>query len=271
MAGTIDLNVVVKINYVVKMKKIILCLIVIILLASFVSSITKEELKPKLGAALREFFESPSTSTLNANELRDLVKVYHDTSSGSNIDLNVTGKESNIVLQTIFDKIDEINILPQTVNDIPSTICEEEWKCSGWSICGGNNKETRMCNDVNNCGTSNNKPSESRSCECQHDWRCTEWGDCENRQETRTCTDYKCGAGDTLESRSCECEENWQCDDWSSCGNDQQTRPCRDVNNCGTSNNKPIETQGCIPSRIEKLRCDLIRRSMIFILPSECE
>ncbi|MBU2476678.1 right-handed parallel beta-helix repeat-containing protein, partial [Candidatus Micrarchaeota archaeon] len=41
------------------------------------------------------------------------------------------------------------------------------------------------------------------------------------------------------------CQENWTCTEWSACIGGNQTRTCTDNNNCGTTNNKPIETQSC--------------------------
>ncbi|MBU2100734.1 right-handed parallel beta-helix repeat-containing protein [Candidatus Micrarchaeota archaeon] len=41
------------------------------------------------------------------------------------------------------------------------------------------------------------------------------------------------------------CTENWQCTQWSPCINGNQTRTCTDLSNCGTTNNKPAETQSC--------------------------
>ena len=41
------------------------------------------------------------------------------------------------------------------------------------------------------------------------------------------------------------CVENWSCAAWSSCTNSQQARTCTDNNNCGTTVNKPIISQGC--------------------------
>jgi len=42
-----------------------------------------------------------------------------------------------------------------------TSICIEDWNCSAWSqvTCG-----TRTCNDMNNCGTVINKPSETATC-----------------------------------------------------------------------------------------------------------
>lgn len=41
------------------------------------------------------------------------------------------------------------------------------------------------------------------------------------------------------------CTENWECDPWGPCVAGQQTRPCRDLNQCGTTNNRPPLTQAC--------------------------
>jgi hypothetical protein len=41
------------------------------------------------------------------------------------------------------------------------------------------------------------------------------------------------------------CDEDWACTEWSACEGSQQTRSCTDQNQCGTEDNKPIETQPC--------------------------
>jgi len=41
------------------------------------------------------------------------------------------------------------------------------------------------------------------------------------------------------------CEERWVCTEWSVCADGVQTRTCTDQNNCGTEENKPLETQPC--------------------------
>ncbi|MEM3060718.1 MAG: hypothetical protein QXG33_03910 [Candidatus Anstonellales archaeon] len=44
--------------------------------------------------------------------------------------------------------------------------CIENWTCSSWGpeICPRNRTQTRTCVDVNNCGTTNEKPEEIRNC-----------------------------------------------------------------------------------------------------------
>nr|MBI4157070.1 hypothetical protein [Candidatus Woesearchaeota archaeon] len=41
------------------------------------------------------------------------------------------------------------------------------------------------------------------------------------------------------------CDESWTCSEWSSCTSGTQTRTCTDSNLCGTTNNKPQESQSC--------------------------
>jgi hypothetical protein len=42
-----------------------------------------------------------------------------------------------------------------------------------------------------------------------------------------------------------ECKESWVCSQWGDCVDGLQTRECIDENNCGTTENKPSETQTC--------------------------
>ena len=41
------------------------------------------------------------------------------------------------------------------------------------------------------------------------------------------------------------CSENWECTSWSACQNNSKTRTCVDSNNCGTVEDKPVESQSC--------------------------
>ena len=42
-----------------------------------------------------------------------------------------------------------------------------------------------------------------------------------------------------------KCVEKWVCSEWSECKDGVKTRTCTDVNNCGTAENKPIESETC--------------------------
>ncbi|MDO8467854.1 MAG: hypothetical protein Q7S56_02820 [Nanoarchaeota archaeon] len=68
---------------------------------------------------------------------------------------------------------------------------------------------------------------------------CTEWG---------SWSSNSCSAGNVCSNAQCvqsTCTENWNCNSWGSCVNGIQTRACNDLNSCGTSNNKPLETKQC--------------------------
>ncbi len=63
------------------------------------------------------------------------------------------------------------------------------------------------------------------------------------------------------------CEENWQCIDWSECVNKTQTRTCTDANNCGTTANKPVESQECeTEEEIAKARTISLLTNVIIIV-----
>jgi hypothetical protein len=68
---------------------------------------------------------------------------------------------------------------------------------------------------------------------------------------TQQSTQYVCSDGSTVSNPSLcpqtgsSCTPNWSCSGWSSCTNGQQTRGCADINSCGTTSNKPIESQAC--------------------------
>jgi hypothetical protein len=49
----------------------------------------------------------------------------------------------------------------------------------------------------------------------------------------------------TIEYGNETCTESWSCSDWSSCVNSIQTRSCEDLNNCGTTFDKPSESRSC--------------------------
>ncbi|HLD28498.1 MAG TPA: chitobiase/beta-hexosaminidase C-terminal domain-containing protein [Patescibacteria group bacterium] len=86
--------------------------------------------------------------------------------------------------------------------------CGENWSCGAWSVCN-NNIQTRNCNDLNNCGTTINRPTESQGCttSCTPNWSCGVWSACNlGGSEVRTCTDVNaCGisSGQPDENRTC--------------------------------------------------------------------
>lgn len=49
-----------------------------------------------------------------------------------------------------------------------SYICNEEWSCQNWTDCTGN-EQRRLCEDLNKCGTSENKPETYQECKVESD------------------------------------------------------------------------------------------------------
>jgi len=58
----------------------------------------------------------------------------------------------------------------------------------------------------------------------------------------------KGGVPEALTGAAIVCEENWSCTYWSECIDGMRTRKCTDSNKCGTTTNKPSESQSCIVS-----------------------
>ncbi|MCK4553058.1 hypothetical protein KAT80_02550, partial [Candidatus Pacearchaeota archaeon] len=52
------------------------------------------------------------------------------------------------------------------------------------------------------------------------------------------------------------CTENWDCTNWSTCINNEQTRTCIDLNDCGTTEDKPEESQTCVIEETDQEKCE---------------
>ncbi len=50
-----------------------------------------------------------------------------------------------------------------TIGSPPPSLCTEDWSCTAWSECI-DDKQTRTCVDLNDCNTTENKPTETWSC-----------------------------------------------------------------------------------------------------------
>jgi hypothetical protein len=139
-------------------------------------------------------------------------------------------------------------------------VCEESWTCTDWSECVDGIK-TRICIDLNSCGTTDLKPAEEMNCTVNMDdeptctilWYCGPWSDyCSNHTQYRECVKLNdCENSISSEpetERYCDfdCYEEWECSEWGYCNEDgTQTRECYDTHNCGTEDEKPNETQEC--------------------------
>lgn len=114
-----------------------------------------------------------------------------------------------------------------------SCACTPNWSCTEWSpatslaACGSLFTQTRTCTDLNNCGTTSGKPSESQNAYGTYCY-------------SGSCIDRHC------------CLPSWSCTEWSpaispssiDCGTlSTQYRTCTDLSNCGTGAGKPPEAQ----------------------------
>ncbi len=101
--------------------------------------------------------------------------------------------------------------------------CEENWRCTEWSICPVYEIQTRTCTDLNSCGTTNKKPDERRKCiytphpNCTdemincHDGGCEIWIDCGGPcPPCATCSD-KLKNCHKMTARNIVCEEDVDC------------------------------------------------------------
>jgi len=134
-----------------------------------------------------------------------------------------------------------------TNNNTNTNTCTPDWDCGDWLTCV-NSQQTKICTDLNNCGTTTNKPATSQSC-CEPKWYCGPWSACSLAgKQTRYCNDSNfCGTneGKPETTQSCACVEKWQCGSFSACYNSHQTRFCYDQNYCGTTLHKPYSQQAC--------------------------
>ena len=151
---------------------------------------------------------SNNEGEINENINTNLGKV-NKLNPNSNDDKNTSMGEENIVNDDKNTNVDEESVVDDDGNTSTNEtdVCTESWACSSWSACSSGT-QTRTCTDSNECGTTINKSSESRSC-------------------TETCT------------------ESWTCYNWSTCIDGTQTRACTDSNKCGTTTNKPSNSQDC--------------------------
>ena len=123
-------------------------------------------------------------------------------------------------------------------------ICEEDWSCE-WTICekGDTLSYPYGCIDENNCGTSENKPTELVDCDevpeekyipinegdfCSVRWNCSDWGEC---NADYTFEDILKGATDV---------------------NGFKNRVCADLTNCAMNKTEKMPCSLAIPVEIQK-------------------
>ena len=136
---------------------------------------------------------------------------------------------------------------------------------ASWSCVNFDNSIllTDFTKDVNNYDYFDFKvscsiPEMQTGCQLCRRWadnnlRATASWECKNFDDSALTTDFvnNVNSNDDFDFKvNCNiaaptCTENWQCSDWSACSNNQQTRTCTDLNNCGTTINKPATSQSC--------------------------
>lgn len=65
--------------------------------------------------------------------------------------------------QTVQQQTQTIQQIQQNTQQIVQNTCSPNWQCNTWSTCA-DSSQTRTCNDTNNCGVLNNKPTETQFC-----------------------------------------------------------------------------------------------------------
>jgi len=98
----------------------------------------------------------------------------------------------------------QTNFSSELPNNESVLVCFENWTCSSWTNCT-NSQQTRTCTDVNNCGTTANKPVVAQACtsSCTQGWVCyDDWSSCSDGKQTRTCQPTG-NCEPKIENRSC--------------------------------------------------------------------
>ena len=61
----------------------------------------------------------------------------------------------------IKEETQEQELSEELPEEIP---CVEDWKCTSFGECSAEGKQTRTCMDIKDCGTTENKPTTTRTC-----------------------------------------------------------------------------------------------------------
>ncbi len=148
-------------------------------------------------------------------------------------DVSVTGDFLRSDKSSIKQALENVKIANETPKSINKIVAENTPKQSTEDICKAFvcKNSTKTCADgfvsscANTCGN----------------------GTCSNCQPSCVGHEKKTEMPKSQSTTSISrCTESWSCLEWSSCTNSQQTRSCSDSNDCGTTENKPTETQYCL-------------------------
>lgn len=125
-------------------------------------------------------------------------------------------------------------------------VCVEDWSCTEWSpeACPPTSAQTRACTDLNSCGTTENRPTESRECTisaCPDGTpygfcSATKPGYCRDGNIIDKCSACGCDSGYECANESCQAIQEDECSTYMDCDDgDDMT-----FESCGRFGNEPM-------------------------------
>lgn len=157
------------------------------------------------GTSIMEII-NPSDTLVDLKSDQDNYVAYYNTQSDSadgkyKIKLTCTNGEAEKYFCVDSPGCLSAAVTPtSTTGTTPSTtpsgggggVCASDWKCSTWSFCGANLKQTRTCTDNNYCLP--NKIETQDCLQCEESWICSLWSECYSGMNERNCYDeHGCG------------------------------------------------------------------------------
>lgn len=95
-----------------------------------------------------------------------------------------------------------------------SEVCTEDWQCDKWSECE-NEEQTRVCEDLNECGTESNKPAELQACNVLVDCDSEGGSFCDDNEfcdgDLLNSTGGDCCVGECLKIKTISCNKDIDC------------------------------------------------------------
>ncbi len=179
------------------------------------------------------------------------INYYYSTDSAESwnliSDFNLSSVSSSTIrlrAELISDGIDTPVLNSLTLNYLTSVACEEHWECGNWGPeeCPENETLTRICTDLNECESEDNKPETIRNCQyCIENWTLY-YNECiANDSKIKYYTDRNnCGTTSNLAEDNgsyveCDyCTPSWSCLSYGGCQSDNK-KYCDEVidtNNC---------------------------------------
>ena len=156
-------------------------------------------------------YSLPETTIQVYNQQQELIKETTTNEKGTAY-LTLPDGTYNIITQRkgYEEQLREYTVQQNSKQllDIPLTrlnICIENWTCTPWTTCT-DGTQTQTCTDNNQCGTTYEKPPETRTCE---NTECTTNTDCDDKNP---CTQDQCQNGQSCtHTQKTNCKDNDQC------------------------------------------------------------